>query len=378
MVHVAEAKSRPGSGSGCATLPVAKRETRGVRVLLGGFVPTLLLFATVAGLELSRRHADPWVSTPPVRVFVEPRSTPATITPQPMEARRVQRAASPTFASPPPEPPRPSLAPATPQPVPLTLGGAPGPKAVAKVPVAAGPLHLPERTAPGLCDLPATLVGATAVPMSTDFGRRLAAAALAQTRDVVIYDARYVRIGYPMGDVAPLYGVCTDVVVRAYRALGVDLQELVYRTRSGTGDTNIDHRRTEVLRRFFSRHADTIPLGGDPASFRPGDIVTYYPPAGRRNAPAHIAIVSDRIGPSGWPMIIHNRGWGPQLEDALFVDRITGHYRLTAPAGLPPAVVTEKPKARPIAFGAVPRTGAGDKTSRPPVARAGLSLPAPQ
>ena len=185
--------------------------------------------------------------------------------------------------------------------------------------------------------------------MSLDFGRRLAAAALEQTRDLVIYDARYVRIGYPMGDVPALYGVCTDVVVRAYRTLGIDLQELVYRTRSGTGDTNIDHRRTEVLRRFLSRHAETIPLTGDPASFRPGDIVTYYPPAGRRNAPAHIAIVADRIGPSGRPMIVHNKIRGPELEDALFYRPMSGHYRFE---GLPDVELAALPNDRPS--GALP------------------------
>ncbi len=80
----------------------------------------------------------------------------------------------------------------------------------------------------------------------------LAAAARAQTGDLVVYTDEYRQIGFPMGDVPAFYGVCTDVVVRAYRALGIDLQVLVHRAGIGTGDTSIDHRRTTTLRRFFT------------------------------------------------------------------------------------------------------------------------------
>lgn len=167
------------------------------------------------------------------------------------------------------------------------------------------------------------------------FGRRLAHAAEAQasnaqSQSVVIYDDAYRSISFPMGDVNSMFGVCTDVVVRAYRTLGIDLQSLVYRARSGLGDHNIDHRRTEVLRRFFTGHGETLPVSSFPEDYRPGDIVTYYRPQ-NRGSRAHIAIVSSRIAPSGRPMIVHNRGWGPQLEDALFVDHITGHYRYRGP-----------------------------------------------
>lgn len=158
------------------------------------------------------------------------------------------------------------------------------------------------------------------------FGEALAAAAHDQLNDVVIYNARYARIAYPLGDVAPIYGVCTDVVVRAYRTLGIDLQQLIFTTKSGRGDAHIDHRRVEVLRRFLDRFGEKRPLTDFPEDYLPGDIVTYYRPQ-NRSSTAHIAIVSNRIAPSGRHMIIHNRGWGPQLEDALFVDKITGHYR---------------------------------------------------
>jgi len=144
-----------------------------------------------------------------------------------------------------------------------------------------------------------------------------------------------------MGDVPPLFGVCTDVVVRAYRALGLDLQKLVHEAKSGSGDKNIDHRRTEVLRRFFKARGESLPITAFVEDYLPGDIVTYYRPQNRNNR-SHIAIVSAMVAPSGRPMIIHNRGWGPQIEDALFVDQITGHYRYNGP---PPKQDVEKASA---------------------------------
>ena len=162
------------------------------------------------------------------------------------------------------------------------------------------------------------------------FGLRLAEAAEAQTTGFVVYNDAYRSIAYPMGDVHRMFGVCTDVVVRAYRTLGIDLQALVHQTRSGRGDRNIDHRRTEVLRRFFATHGESLPGTSFAEDYRPGDIVTYHRPQ-NTGSRAHIAVVSSRIAPSGRPMIVHNRGWGPQLEDALFVDRITGHYRYRGP-----------------------------------------------
>lgn len=171
------------------------------------------------------------------------------------------------------------------------------------------------------------------------FGRRLAAAAIAQTQDLVIYTARYQPMAYPMGDVMPLYGACIDVVIRAYRALGIDLQEEVQRGRPTRGDTNIDHRRTENMRRFLERAGASLPVTTFPEDYRPGDIVTYNRPFSRVST-SHIAVVTDVLAPSRRPMIVHNRGYGPQLEDALFVDRITGHYRYMGP---PPQAADAKP-----------------------------------
>lgn len=162
------------------------------------------------------------------------------------------------------------------------------------------------------------------------FGRRLAAAALQQTEDFVVYSARYQAMAYPMGDVMALHGACIDVVIRAYRMLGIDLQEEVQRARGTRGDPNIDHRRTENVRRFLERHGTSLAITAFPEDYKPGDIVTYHRPHSRVST-SHIAIVTDVLAPTGRPMIVHNRGYGAQLEDALFVDRITGHYRYMGP-----------------------------------------------
>ncbi|KAB2846565.1 MAG: DUF1287 domain-containing protein [Hyphomicrobiaceae bacterium] len=167
---------------------------------------------------------------------------------------------------------------------------------------------------------------AAALARLPTFGEKLAAAAFEQTKKDVTYDPRYVRISYPMGDVPEHLGVCTDVVIRAYRVFGIDLQQLVQTTRSGTGDTNIDHRRVIILRKFLEKHGQSLPVSAFPEDYKPGDLVTYFKPYGRTSK-FHIAIVSDRLTPDARPLIIHNRGYGAKLEDALFRERITGHYR---------------------------------------------------
>jgi uncharacterized protein YijF (DUF1287 family) len=175
------------------------------------------------------------------------------------------------------------------------------------------------------------------------FGVELAQSARAQIHEFVIYNDRYTQIGYPMGDVPPMYGVCTDVIIRAYREVGIDLQELVHKTRAGSGDKNIAHRRVDTLRRFFTLHGESLPITTFAEDYRPGDIISYYRPQNRHSR-THIAVVSDRYAPSGRPMIIHNRGWGPQQEDGLFVDEITGHYRFS---GLRLAAVSKAPTLAP-------------------------------
>jgi uncharacterized protein len=170
----------------------------------------------------------------------------------------------------------------------------------------------------------------TATPPSTDFGLALAAAARRQVSHLVLYNPAYTKIAYPMGDVPSYFGVCTDVVVRAYRSFGIDLQVLVHKSRAGSGDTNIDHRRVEVLRRFFARAGTSLPLTSNPADYKPGDIVTYTMPNGWLSK-THVAIVAAEKTPAGVPLVIHNRGWGVQAEDWLFAEKITGHFRYAGP-----------------------------------------------
>lgn len=177
-----------------------------------------------------------------------------------------------------------------------------------------------------------------------NFGLRLAAAALERTRQAETYDPAYVRIAYPMGDVAPDRGVCADVVIRSYRALGIDLQVLVHEDmRRAFGaypplwglsrpDPNIDHRRVPNLETFFRRHGVALPPAQDASAYRPGDIVTWR----LDNRLPHIGIVSDQRTEDGArPLIVHNIGAGPRLEDVLFAFPLAGHFRYApAPAAL--------------------------------------------
>ena len=169
------------------------------------------------------------------------------------------------------------------------------------------------------------------------FTDRLVAAALERTKYQITYDGAYVDIPYPNGDVASDKGVCTDVVIRSYRVLGIDLQQRVHEDIAANfsrypsnriwgltrPDHNIDHRRVPNLQAFFSRHGESLELQHEVSEFKPGDLVTWMLPG---NLP-HIGIVTDQIAPNGNPMIVHNIGAGPQLEDMLFVFEITGHYR---------------------------------------------------
>lgn len=150
----------------------------------------------------------------------------------------------------------------------------------------------------------------------------------------VTYDGSYRSISYPMGDVPDSIGVCTDLVIRAYRTMGIDLQKLVHEDMkrrfneypknwglSGP-DRNIDHRRVPNLQEFFSKYGEVLPVTDDPADYKPGDLVTWMLPG---NLP-HIGIVTSSRK-RGVPLIIHNVGAGPQHEDFLFWYPITGHYR---------------------------------------------------
>jgi uncharacterized protein YijF (DUF1287 family) len=138
-----------------------------------------------------------------------------------------------------------------------------------------------------------------------------------------------------MGDVPANTGVCTDVVIRSFRVLGVDLQRLVHEDmRQNFGkypriwgskrpDPNIDHRRVPNLETFLRRKGAALPLSSDVAAFRPGDVITWRLADGR----PHMGIVSTRVSASGTPLIAHNIGAGPQVEDMLFAFQIHGHFR---------------------------------------------------
>jgi uncharacterized protein YijF (DUF1287 family) len=167
------------------------------------------------------------------------------------------------------------------------------------------------------------------------FASRLARAALDRTKHVVRYEPAYVRLNYPGGDVPADTGVCTDEVIRAYRSLGYDLQELVHEDMAanfqaypnhwglhGT-DRNIDHRRVPNLQAFLERRGAALPVTRDHADYLPGDLITCTV-AGRL---PHIALVVPSPTGSGRPWIVHNIGEGPQLEDQLFEYPLTGHYR---------------------------------------------------
>ena len=169
-----------------------------------------------------------------------------------------------------------------------------------------------------------------------DFGNSVSDAAIERTHHQVTYDPTYVRLAFPMGDVAPDRGVCTDVVIRAYRKLGIDLQERVHNDMKSAfdqypnmwglqrADPNIDHRRVPNLQRFFERHGSTFGPSHNVRRFRPGDIVTWTVGGNR----PHIGIVTERRSRDRRrPLIVHNIGSGPKLEDVLFSYPMTGHYR---------------------------------------------------
>jgi hypothetical protein len=172
----------------------------------------------------------------------------------------------------------------------------------------------------------------------TDFYSRLADSTFVLTKQRVQYDPAYFRLDYPNGDVPAGKGVCTDVVIRAYRKLGIDLQEEVHEDIKAhfekypknwglTGpDRNIDHRRVPNLMTFFARYGDVKRISRDPGDYQPGDIVCWNLGGGI----THIGIVVRKKSADGQRhLIVHNIGAGQVLEDCLFRFRIIGHYRYT-------------------------------------------------
>lgn len=167
------------------------------------------------------------------------------------------------------------------------------------------------------------------------FAERLAGAALLLTQQEVVYDPAYYSIEYPNGDIPANRGVCTDVVIRAYRALGIDLQREVHEDMVAhfelypsiwglsRPDRNIDHRRVPNLMRFFERYGAEKAITTSSADFLPGDIVCWNLGGGV----THIGILVQNSSNTGSrPLVVHNIGGGQVLEDCLFDFRIIGHY----------------------------------------------------
>jgi uncharacterized protein len=166
--------------------------------------------------------------------------------------------------------------------------------------------------------------------------RKVVDSALAQTQVTTGYDPAYIALRYPGGDVPADTGVCADVIVRALRNAGVDLQREVHRDMLANfsayphnwglhhPDTNIDHRRVPNLMTFFRRQGKALPIGRQARDYHAGDLVAWDLGSGL----THIGVVSDRIdGLSGRPLIVHNIGAGARLEDVLFSWTQIGHYR---------------------------------------------------
>jgi len=166
----------------------------------------------------------------------------------------------------------------------------------------------------------------------------LVAAALERTTHSVRYDGAYVRLDYPMGDVPSDTGVCTDVIIRSYREVGIDFQQLIHEDIKANfsdypsarmwglnrPDKNIDHRRVPNIQAFLTRQNAQLPVTKLAADYLAGDLVTWMV---NGNLP-HIGIVVERRSTDNErPLIVHNIGRGPELEDMLFNYPITGHYR---------------------------------------------------
>jgi uncharacterized protein YijF (DUF1287 family) len=183
-------------------------------------------------------------------------------------------------------------------------------------------------------------VGVALAPAAADSPRaaQFLKAAAALENPGIQFDRGYRRIAYPMGDVPPGVGVCADVVVRAYRGIGIDLQKQVHEDMARhfsayphiwglrAPDANIDQRRVLNLRVFFARQGAALKITGDARDYRPGDLVTWnLDPSG---STPHIGIVTGRRTWDGArPLILHNMGRGQIYEDILFAYKITGHYR---------------------------------------------------
>jgi uncharacterized protein YijF (DUF1287 family) len=194
------------------------------------------------------------------------------------------------------------------------------------------------------------------VSSGSAFFDRLSDAAVERTSHEVRYDPTYFKLDYPGGDVPAEVGVCTDEVIRSYRAGGLDLQKLVHEDMAANfglyprawglkkTDTNIDHRRVPNLMVFFARQGAGLPVTQEARDYKPGDVVTWDLGGGLTHIGVVVGIPSNADGQR--LQIVHNIGAGPKMEDVLFAWKITGHYRYEGPKEEP------KPAAREANVGA--------------------------
>lgn len=170
----------------------------------------------------------------------------------------------------------------------------------------------------------------------TDFYQKLSDVAISIIDPEVVYTPSYVGIKYPNGDVPAKTGVCTDVIIRAYRKLGIDLQKEVHEDMKAnfslypktwglkTTDKNIDHRRVPNLELFFDRKGEKLTVTQNASDYKTGDLVTWM--IGGKMP--HIGIVTHKKSTDGKRnLIVHNVGGGQVLEDCLFSWEIVGHFR---------------------------------------------------
>lgn len=193
------------------------------------------------------------------------------------------------------------------------------------------------QTSPFIAPSAPTTGAPSAVQIRSPEIKKLLESAREQTALTKTYDPAYVVIPYPMGDVPAETGVCTDVVIRAFRRAGVDLQKEVHEDMRGNfsvypkkwglraPDTNIDHRRVPNLQTFFTRKGKSLTITDRAENYQPGDVVSWDL---NGRGLTHIGLVSDiRNEKTGRFLIIHNIGSGTRAEDVLFDWKITGHFR---------------------------------------------------
>jgi|SRR6218665_1262121 len=178
----------------------------------------------------------------------------------------------------------------------------------------------------------------TSIYKYDSFENKLSAAAISIIDPNVVYTPDYISIKYPNGDVPSKTGVCTDVVIRSYRKLGIDLQKEVHEDMiknfslypnlkkwgMKTTDTNIDHRRVPNLEIFFGRKGRKLTISENANDYKTGELVTWM----INGKLPHIGIITNKKSPDGKRlMIVHNVGSGQVLEDCLFSWKIVGHFK---------------------------------------------------